>query len=400
MAPAHQMYFLLHQSNAERLEEIVMFQSSVLEPQMLALQMANNHPQQFADLEIHLKQHVTLQSTVMVTPTTVPHSSLHPMPLPAMTTQTAPSLAIARTDFASEWILDATESAEMAQLLQANSAMMATQSMEIAVQVNASLKLPAFNAELLPEDAILLNSAMASQDIALWTSIQDAQFVQVTATTALVEDSALQTTTACVLEDSPVQIAPSLFAMSSPTAMDAAHIHSVVGAASLNVAFQETKVSPVLPSKTTTAHAVLPAFKEEPVFVQHASANQGQLDSIVDRSLAAMECPELQPTPFHRLMFATSVEEMEPLAWDAMEFHSVRLSIDAECVEEMEPHAKDVMEFHFLWPDIMRAEFVTSLRQSFQSQALQQTTTQVLMSLQSLLLPLYLQLQIRRLRHQ
>jgi len=89
-ALAHQMHLLRLQSNAELLQEIAMFLSSALEPQMLALRMANNHPQQFADLEIHLKQHVILPSTVMAPPTTVLHSSLHPIALPAMTTQTAP----------------------------------------------------------------------------------------------------------------------------------------------------------------------------------------------------------------------------------------------------------------------------------------------------------------------
>jgi len=142
-----------------------------------------------------------------------------------------------------------------------------------------------------------------------------------------------------VLEDSLDQIVPSLFAMSSLIAMDAARIHSVVGAVNLNVAFPETRVSLVLPSKTTTAHAALPAFKEDHVFAQNASAKQEQLDSIVDRSLAAMEFQECLATPFHRLMFATSVEEMEQLAWVAMEFHSVRLQIDAESVEETEPRA-------------------------------------------------------------
>jgi len=90
----------------------------------------------------------------------------------------------------------------MAQLLQVNSAMTATRSTEIAVQVYASLKLPAFNADLPQEDAILLNIALEQLDNALQMSMQDALSVQMIVTTALEEDFVLQTTTASVLEDS------------------------------------------------------------------------------------------------------------------------------------------------------------------------------------------------------
>jgi len=202
VALAHQMFLLLLQSNAEPLEEIAMFLSSALEPQTPALQMASNQPQLLADLEIQHKHNVILLSTVMVPPTTVLHNSFHPMALLAMTTQTARLPVTARMDFALEWTLDAMEFVETTQLLPVNSVMMAIQFQEIAVQVYASLKLPAFNADLPQEDAILLNIALEQLDNALQMSMQDALSVQMIVTTALEEDFVLQTTTASVLEDS------------------------------------------------------------------------------------------------------------------------------------------------------------------------------------------------------